>query len=292
MKAEIDVLTNYNEKELYTFCNQHNFTDIFSEAIKKTNKDLITINCTSEFAKKLFDSTQKLINFNSDIILILKIKSFDKEISEEYGFYHLYDCHKFQATLTIVNNIAGKQLINELKHSCDMELTKYITCNQIKVKDWINDLKECEFQYGYMIKEIVAELANINLRSTILFIKDYNGSIYNIKENIEKIISSFINKENYIILTTAHISFDEFPREEYTLFEVPGSENKKPIPIMAVLNRDSIMLESVGFVNCSDFITNYDKYGLSRTFIYPNKLANEMLKNIAIRKINNLMKGV
>lgn len=289
MKAEIDVLTNYNEKELSTFCNQHNFTDIFSEAIKKTNKDLITINCTSEFVKKLFDSTQKLINFNSDTIIILKIKSFDKEISEKYGFYCLHDCHKFQATLAIANNTAGRQLISELlKHSSDIKLTK----NQIKVKDWINDLEKCKFQYGYIIKEIVAELANINLRSTILFIKDYNGSIYNIKENIEKNISSFIDKENYIILTTAHISLDEFPIEEYTLFAVPGSENKKPIPVMEVLNRDSIMLESIGFVNCSDFITNYDKYGLSRTFIYPNKLANEMLKNIAIRKINNLMKGV
>ena len=286
MKTEIDVLTNYNEKELYTFCNQHNFTDIFSEAIKKTNKDLITINCTSEFIK-IFDVTQKLINFN-DTILILKIKSFDKEISEKYGFYCLHDCHKFQATLAIANNTAGRQLISELlKHSSDIKLTK----NQIKVKDWINDLEKCQFQYGYIIKEIVAELANINLRSTILFIKDYNGSIYNIKENIEKNISSFIDKENYIILTTAHISLDEFPIEEYTLFAVPGSENKKPIPVMEVLDRDSIMLESIGFVNCSDFV-NYDKYGLSRTFIYPNKLANEMLKNIAIRKINNLMKGV
>lgn len=286
MKTEIDVLTNYNEKELSTFCNQHNFTDIFSEAIKKTNKDLITINCTSEFIK-IFDVTQKLINFN-DTILILKIKSFDKEISEKYGFYCLHDCHKFQATLAIANNTAGRQLISELlKHSSDIKLTK----NQIKVKDWINDLEKCQFQYGYIIKEIVAELANINLRSTILFIKDYNGSIYNIKENIEKNISSFIDKENYIILTTAHISLDEFPIEEYTLFAVPGSENKKPIPVMEVLDRDSIMLESIGFVNCSDFV-NYDKYGLSRTFIYPNKLANEMLKNIAIRKINNLMKGV
>ena len=287
MKTEINVLTNYNEKELSTFCNQHNFTDIFSEAIKKTNKDLITINCTSEFIK-IFDVTQKLINFN-DTILILKIKSFDKEILEKYGFYCLHDCHKFQATLAIANNTAGRQLISELlKYSSDIKLTK----NQIKVKDWINDLEKCQFQYGYMIKEIVAELANINLRSTILFIKDYNGSIYNIKENIEKNISSFIDKENYIILTTAHISLDEFPIEEYTLFAVPGSENKKPIPVMEVLDRDSIMLESIGFVNCSDFITNYDKYGLSRTFIYPNKLTNEMLKNIAIRKINNLMKGV
>ena len=148
-------------------------------------------------------------------------------------------------------------------------------------------IKEYHKQYRKDNTEYFKQYREDNKERTKEYSKQYyKDNVGHIKERDKQRFEK--DKENYIILTTAHISFDEFPSEEYTLFEVPGSENKKPIPIMAVLNRDSIMLESIGFVNCSDFITNYDKYGLSRTFIYPNKLANEMLKNIAIRKINNL----
>ena len=59
-----------------------------------------------------------------------------------------------------------------------------------------------------------------------------------------------------LYITTAYISYEEFPESEYYIFEDEKDINKKLIPVNDVLERENKILEEAGFVNVNKYV-NY-----------------------------------
>ena len=149
----------------------------------------------------------------------------------------------------------------------------------IKVKKALERIESENLRHldSFLVDDTILLLSEINKDSTIVYIQNYYGSQEEKKELIEEIVSLFNNKEDYLILSWAYVSLDEFPEDKYydpyLNISEEEKQGKQPIPFDEVLIRESKMLESVGFIDFNDY------YGLefSKGYIYNNKLGNEVI---------------
>lgn len=79
--------------------------------------------------------------------------------------------------------------------------------------------------------------------------------------------------EDELYITTAYISDEEFPYDEYYIFENDKDVNKKPLPVNEVLERENKIMEDAGFVN----VNNYVGYEYKTAFIFPNEIGQKVI---------------
>lgn len=121
----------------------------------------------------------------------------------------------------------------------------------------------------------------------IIFTQAINGTMDINKEKIHMLrIDDYLDKnkadifkdymknmpEDELYITTAYISYEEFPYDEYYIFENDKDVNKKPLPVNEVLERENKILEDAGFVN----VNNYVGYEYKTAFIYPNEIGQKL----------------
>lgn len=143
-------------------------------------------------------------------------------------------------------------------------------------KDWdIESLNEM-----MMVQDLLGILEEMNRRDvTVVVIINYNGTQKEKEESIKYVTSLFENKDDVVILTWAYVSTKEFPETNYydaSLGEIPEEEaaGKKPVPYDEFIERESKLLESIGFIDFNGFIN----YEFSKAYLYGNKLGKEILE--------------
>lgn len=276
MRIQIDVATNLKKEELNVFCKNHNFPDSLILTLEKVNRDLIVIdavNATS-VADVLGDLPRSIIpSEKSNFIIIIKLtRSEDVKILENMKFIHL-NTTTFGHTLLVYPNIAGKELVNEsTKEFFDMRAeiingNKYV-CKQIRVKEWMNDIISARKEHGYAIANIIDTLSRVDTISTILYIQNYNGTQAEKEQYIERIINTYKDKKDYVIVSRAYASLEE---DKIKI-------NKKPVPYVPydmLIKRESKMLESLGFQSLESlgFLTNNE---IGIVYIYRNELGKKV----------------
>lgn len=143
---------------------------------------------------------------------------------------------------------------------------------------------------SFMVQDVREVLNHLNKREYKNNIIEFTCEDNNKEKQLEE-CKNFIEKQlknnpESIILTSAYISLEEFPKEEYCFdYEKNKDMNKykKVLPVDDILKRESDILERLGFVS----INNYVGYEYKVAFIYPNEIGKEI-----IDYINNLEKDV
>ncbi len=93
------------------------------------------------------------------------------------------------------------------------------------------------------------------------------------KSEAIKNICDHYKDDNYIICTAAYVDKDEFPEDMYyDPYTEPPVKGKEPVPYKEVLERESKMLEGLGFVNINNFV----QYETKVAYIYPNALGKKI----------------
>lgn len=151
----------------------------------------------------------------------------------------------------------------------------------IKVKDWVDKIEEITKIQGFMVGDTVGLLSNVNPDSIIVYIYNYtsnNPSQDEKKNMLQNVVSGYEGAENYLILTSAYVSLDEFPEDKYydPYIKNENIEGKKEIPFDEVIERESKLLESIGFVDFNDYVS----LEFSKAYVYNNKLAQDMFNYI------------
>lgn len=133
----------------------------------------------------------------------------------------------------------------------------------------------------FMIQDVLGALMRMERTDvTLVYIQNYYGTQEEKAEFIKDLVSLFENKENVVILSWAYVSTDEFNEEEYynqydfdkDYIKESIEAGKKPIPFDEVIDRESKLLESVGFIDINNFVG----YEYSKAYVYGNKLGNEL----------------
>lgn len=138
-------------------------------------------------------------------------------------------------------------------------------CN---VKDVIlNDGK-----FPFSVTDVASVLEGIKRDVDIVRIVTYEGTQEEKKNDIKKAIQLLgAENDDKVILIDAFASTKEYPTEEYYL--VCPEEGKKELPIKEVLERESKMLDDIGF----ESINFYVRYEYKIAYIYPNKIGLEVI---------------
>ena len=133
----------------------------------------------------------------------------------------------------------------------------------------------------FMIRDVLGALMLMEREdSTLVYIQNYNGTQEEKEESIKYVLSLFNDKENAVILIQAHVSKVEFPEEKY-YDPYDGDEKyiknsikagKKPIEFDKIIERESKLLESIGFIDINDFV----QYEFSKAYLYGNSLGKEL----------------
>lgn len=138
---------------------------------------------------------------------------------------------------------------------------------------------------SFMIQDVLGVLMRMERsNSTVVFIQNYYGTQEEKAEAIKDVLSLFENKDDVVILTWAYVSTYEFNEEEYydqynfdrEYLKESIEAGKKEIPFDEVIERESKLLEELGFRDINDFIG----YEFSKAYLYNNSLGEEMINFI------------
>lgn len=149
-------------------------------------------------------------------------------------------------------------------------------------KEWDEESLNNEL---FMIEDMLSLLIRMERNdATVVFIQNYYGTQEEKVKTIKEVLSLFENKDNVVILTWAYVSTDEFKEEEYynqydfdkDYINESVENGKKPIPFDEVIERESKLLEDIGFIDINDFIG----YEYSKAYLYDNTLGNEVVNFI------------
>ena len=146
-----------------------------------------------------------------------------------------------------------------------------------------NCLDDTTYDFGdmmFLIFDTFGLLEETNHKDTpVVFIQNYNGT----QEEKAKTISDFVSLyegKNVAIVSWAYVSTEEFSEEKYyDPYEAHHEDDiskKIPIPYEEVIERESKLLESVGFIN----INNFCNYEFAKVYIYSNQIGKEIVKLI------------
>lgn len=126
---------------------------------------------------------------------------------------------------------------------------------------------------SFMVQDIAGVVKELGLDVKI------QELYYCYNENLKKEFDEYFELhklENTVFCITAYVSAEEFPKEEYYLYEDDKQEGKKPLPVNEVLERDSKVLTECGFININDFVN----YEYKVAFIYPNTPGLQVIEKI------------
>ena len=144
-------------------------------------------------------------------------------------------------------------------------------------KDW--DQEQSNNKEMMMIQDLFGILTMMEKpKTTVVLILNYNGTQEQKEESIKELISMYENKDDVVIITWAYVSTKEFPEAEYyddtSLRDLEESIalGKKPVPFDEVLERESKLLESIGFIDFNEYVG----YENSRAYLYGNPLGKEV----------------
>lgn len=134
----------------------------------------------------------------------------------------------------------------------------------------------------FMVRDLFGVLTAMGRTdATVIVILNYNGTQEEKAEALKDIISLFDSKDDVVILTWAYVSTKEFTELEYynqynkneDYIKESKEANKKPIPYNEIIERESKLLESVGFIDFN-FYVNYE---FSNAYLYGNSLGKEVI---------------
>ena len=155
-------------------------------------------------------------------------------------------------------------------------------------KDWNEETINKEM---FMIQDILGVLMRMERTdTTLVFIQNYYGTQEEKQKALEEVLSIFKDKDNIVILSWAYVSITEFPESEYydpsfgeysEHVQKSIMEGKKPVPYDEIIERESKLLESVGFIDINDFVG----YEHCKAYLYGNSLGNEVINFINIKNI-------
>lgn len=138
---------------------------------------------------------------------------------------------------------------------------------------------------SFMIQDVLGILMRMERsNTTVVFIQNYYGTQEEKAETIKEVLSLLQNKDDVIILTWAYVSTYEFREEEYynqydfdkEYRKASIEAGKKEIPFDEVIERESKLLEELGFEDINNFIG----YEYSKAYLYNNSLGNEVINFI------------
>lgn len=145
----------------------------------------------------------------------------------------------------------------------------------IKVAD--GKILQC---YNFLCSDIMNIMLAENLSDNprIMHINEYNGTQEEKQQNLKELIDKF-KDDNIVIATSAYVSNIEFPEDEY-YYDEPET-GKKELPMDEVLERESKMLEALGY-SC---VNEYVGYEWQIAYIYPNEIGQKVI-DIMLNKEN------
>lgn len=145
---------------------------------------------------------------------------------------------------------------------------------------YVKENEELDTSQGnFMINDIAGAMKQLGIFVPIVCIHSYDSS-QNEKEEIISDIVKLFDMANgrgnqFVLCTTSYVSTSEFPESEWHINEdLAKKENKKLIPVNKILDRDSELLEDIGWIN----INGYVQYDLKRAYIYSNEYGNRIAK--------------
>lgn len=133
------------------------------------------------------------------------------------------------------------------------------------------DAKDQRLKGNFLVSDIFGAMEMLQKNYPIVYIGSYLGNQEEKKEILKKILEK-CKDENVVICTTAYISTDEFPENEYCL-ERDENNSKTLIPVDEILDREMSILAYVGFVS----VNFYTKYQYKIACIYPNSAGLEII---------------
>ena len=151
-------------------------------------------------------------------------------------------------------------------------------------KNWDENVTDIGRE-SFMVQDVLGLLMRMNRKdTTLVLIQNYYGTKEEKENAIKELLSLFDGKEDVAILTWAYVSTDEFKEDEYYDTESYNKEyikksieeGKKPIPWDEVIERESKLLESLGFYDINHFV----QYEYSKAYLYGNKLGKEVINYI------------
>lgn len=133
----------------------------------------------------------------------------------------------------------------------------------------MNKIFDCGFKDSFFTQDIKAIMDINRERIHMLEVCDY------LDKNKTDVFKDYMKNmpENELYITTAYISCEEFPEDEYYIFENDKDVNKKLLPVNEVLERENKILEDAGFVN----VNNYVGYEYKTAFIFPNEIGQKVI---------------
>lgn len=149
-------------------------------------------------------------------------------------------------------------------------------------KDWDKELSNDKEMM--MIQDLFGILTMMEKeKTTVVLILNYNGTQEQKEESIKELVSMYEDKEDVVIITWAYVSTKEFPETEYyndrSLRDLEESVvfGKKPVPFDEIIERESNLLESIGFIDFNEYVG----YENSRAYLYGSALGKEVVEYAA-----------
>ncbi len=146
-----------------------------------------------------------------------------------------------------------------------------ISCVMIKLVN--GRIKIVKFNdYNFMCGDVRDLMIANNIEGNIVHILNYDSEQEKKYYNLDNCCSMFT--QDTVILTTAYVSTEEFPEDEWYL-DKPEPGLKK-IPVDDVIKRECDLLEAVGFININKLVG----YESKEAYVYGNTIGRK-IANIA-----------
>ena len=148
---------------------------------------------------------------------------------------------------------------------------------------YVKENEELDTSQGnFMINDIASAMKQLGIFVPIICIHSYDGSQNEKEEIISDIVKIFdmVNGRGnqFVLCTTSYVSTSEFPESEWHINEeLAKKENKKLIPVNKILDRDSELLEDIGWININEYV----QYEMKRAYIYSNEYGNCIAKHFS-----------
>lgn len=134
-------------------------------------------------------------------------------------------------------------------------------------------------KFTFIENDVLGAMEELDIHDHYLaFIRSYEGTqeekVKLIKEQVK-----LLDKMGCVIITDAYISNTEFPASKYVLpnFDRTDSlDDREVIPVDEVLERESKLLESLGFISINDYVD----YEWKVAYIYGNELGKKIANHL------------
>lgn len=121
---------------------------------------------------------------------------------------------------------------------------------------------------SFMCEDVKELMKNKDIQGNIIHILNYDSAQEKKYFNLDSFCSMF--SSDTVILTTAYVSIEEFPEDEW-YFDKPEPGLKK-IPVDDIIERECKLLEAVGFININKLVG----YESKEAYVYGNEVGRKI----------------